>query len=170
MEVKYQIAWHTPDKYLNAVREVMGGIDLDPATDEKAQLRIKAKTYYTYETNGLNKKWEGSVILCPPYRQDILEQFVEKAICEYQSGSAEQIIVLIHTKATWEKWFQDLLRVCSAVCFIGELIKWIPGHEIPYIISEVIKPEYDERGSVFFYLGPNIERFIEVFSKFGVTR
>ena len=41
--------WFTPTKYLQPVRKVLGGIDLDPATCCAAQARVKALRYYHSE-------------------------------------------------------------------------------------------------------------------------
>ena len=49
--------WYTPAKYLHAAREVMGAIDLDPASSTLANTVIQAETYYDEETNGLDKPW-----------------------------------------------------------------------------------------------------------------
>ena len=45
--------WYTPSRYIESARRVMGSIDLDPASCEKANRTVKAGTYYTVEDNGL---------------------------------------------------------------------------------------------------------------------
>jgi hypothetical protein len=45
--------WRTPRKYLDAVREVMGAIDLDPASSKEANETVQAKKFYTEADNGL---------------------------------------------------------------------------------------------------------------------
>jgi hypothetical protein len=39
--------WYTPHEIMEAVHEVMGGIDLDPASSEKANSIVKAARYFT---------------------------------------------------------------------------------------------------------------------------
>lgn len=70
--------WYTPSEYIEAAREVMGSIDLDPASNDFANQTVKAATYYTAETNGLNKEWYGNIWLNPPYSSTLIKQFAEK--------------------------------------------------------------------------------------------
>jgi hypothetical protein len=51
--------WYTPDEYLDIVREVLGGIDLDPATSDAAQSKIQATNFFTKNDNGLAHEWHG---------------------------------------------------------------------------------------------------------------
>jgi len=50
------IEWYTPLDYINAVREVMGDIDLDPASCIEANTIVKAKKYFTKEENDSYEK------------------------------------------------------------------------------------------------------------------
>ena len=52
--------WRTPRKFLDAAREVMGAIDLDPATSAEANDTVKAETFYTEANDGLQQPWRGS--------------------------------------------------------------------------------------------------------------
>ena len=52
---------------IEAAQRVLGGIDLDPASDALANQAIRAKTYYTAEQNGFHKHWtDRTVWLNPP--------------------------------------------------------------------------------------------------------
>ena len=59
---------YTPPELIESARQVMGSIDLDPASSPIANSVIKAKVFYTKETNGLDltNSWEGNVYLNPP--------------------------------------------------------------------------------------------------------
>jgi hypothetical protein len=50
--------WFTPSRYINAAREVMGAIDLDPATHPLAQTTVQADRFFTREDNALDKPWD----------------------------------------------------------------------------------------------------------------
>ena len=61
------VEFFTPLDIVIAAHNLMGQIDLDPATTAQANKdRIKAKRFYTKETNGLNRTWKGNVFLNPP--------------------------------------------------------------------------------------------------------
>lgn len=49
--------WYTPSSIIEAARSCMGSIDLDPASCEEANERVKAKYYFTKEDDGLNRPW-----------------------------------------------------------------------------------------------------------------
>ncbi len=53
-------------EYIKAAREVMGKIDLDPASDIEAQKVVKAKRIYDEEVDGLQQTWHGRIWLNPP--------------------------------------------------------------------------------------------------------
>lgn len=161
--------WYTPSKYIEAARQVMGTIDLDPASCFEANQIVKATRYYTREQNGLEQPRVAQALwLNPPYgrtmkmaatRKSTIGLFVEKLLQEYASGNVSQAIILATTEVN-AKWFYPLLQF--PVCF--------PDHRIKFIVPvKLERGIYSQMfGSCFAYLGPNKEKFIEVFSKFGV--
>lgn len=56
----------TPPDIILAVRNTMGSIDLDPASNRIANTYIQAEKYYTRSEDGLLKAWSGNVFLHPP--------------------------------------------------------------------------------------------------------
>lgn len=56
----------TPPEYVEAARETLGRITLDPATCKRAQEIVKAETYFTQKENGFSRSWYGTVLLNPP--------------------------------------------------------------------------------------------------------
>lgn len=147
--------WYTPAEYVEAARKVMGGIDLDPASNQEANADVvKARKYYTEETDGLSQAWGGRVWLNPPYA-DIGPQFVAKLIEAYNAGHVAEAVLLVNPR-TDTAWFQPLFDF--TLCFTNGRIKFWKADG---------SAESPTTGSVFVYLGPNRDRFAEVFSQFG---
>lgn len=149
--------WCTPVKYIEMAREVMGDIDLDPASNDFAQERIKAKQYYTKETNGLDKPWNGRVWLNPPYSR-IITKFVNKLIWEYGINNCKQAIMLVNSK-TDTRWFQRLLNMGGFLCFVNGRISF----EHPEREAEA--PRHP---NAFFYFGTDYAKFLNTFRNIGV--
>lgn len=56
----------TPPHIVEAAREVLGEIDLDPASSPLFNRVVRASRIYTREDDGLQKPWHGRVFLNPP--------------------------------------------------------------------------------------------------------
>ena len=151
--------WYTPSVYIEAARDVMGSIDVDPASSDKANKTVGASVYYTAETDGLDKDWNGNVWLNPPYAQPLIEMFCAALADKYDSGEVKQACVLVNN-ATETTWGQRLLRSCSAVCF--------PKGRIRFLDSDG-NPGAPLQGQAILYFGDNADRFVYVFGTFGAT-
>jgi len=151
--------WYTPLEYIDAAREVLGEIDLDPASSAAANKVVKAKKFYSAVDNGLEKNWQGRVWMNPPYAQPLIEQFSTKLVEDVEIGAVKQACVLVNN-ATETGWFQKLLSVSSAVCFPKGRVKFW-------------RTEGDDavplQGQAVLYVGDNIEQFTETFSEFGIV-
>lgn len=149
--------WFTPPAYIEAARRVLGTIDLDPASHEVAQRRIKATQYYTAADNGLDRDWHGRVWLNPPYSRGMIDAFTLKLVAEIENGNVSAAVVLTHNY-TDTAWFHGLLDGAAAVCFPRGRIKFVNA------VSDACNPT---QGQTFFYYGPNVDHFAEVFGAFG---
>ncbi len=149
--------WYTPIEYVEAAREVMGSIDLDPATSNFCQIRIKAKEFCTIETNGLNIPWIGNVWLNPPYSQPDISNFIKKLVNEYLNKNVKQAILLTNN-FTDTAWFHLAESAASLICFTKGRIKFSGIESSP------------TQGSAFFYFGKEEEKFKRGFLKYGFIR
>lgn len=156
-----EVEWYTPRRFLDAAMEVMGSIDLDPASSQEAQKHVKATKYYTLEQNGLDKPWWGNVFLNPPYRASVIQQFVRRMVEMYAAHAITQGILLTNN-ATDTEWFHQAMLPASAICFTKGRIRFI----------QVINGEAEEKnnptnGQTFFYFGKREKTFAKVFGEFG---
>ena len=145
--------WYTPAKYIEAAREVLGSIDLDPASNDFANETVKASVYYTEEMDGLEQEWFGNVWMNPPYSTALLSRFADKLI----SSNFSQAIVLVNN-ATETAWFEKMISKATAVVFHKGRIRFVKRdgeHGVPL------------QGQAFIYYGDNATKFLKVFSEYG---
>ena len=156
-----EIEWYTPRKYLDAAVQVMGAIDLDPASSAAAQAHVKATRHFTIENDGLAQEWSGRIFLNPPYAMPFIKQFTAKMV---ESSASPEFIegILLTNNATDTEWFHSALEVCSAVCFTRGRISFLEACD-----GELIEKPAPTHGQAFFYFGTNSEKFAAVFSAFG---
>ena len=125
-----EIEWYTPPDILKSAYEVMGGIDLDPASSDaqQAQALVKAKQYFTIANNGLERPWHGRVWLNPPYARGWIDLFVEKMVTSYRSGEMSAGIMLTNS-ATETRWWQMAAGACDALCFRRGRVRFLKSRE-----------------------------------------
>jgi phage N-6-adenine-methyltransferase len=150
--------WYTPAEYIEAARRVMGGIDLDPASNDYANQVVRADRFFNKDDDGLQQEWRGRVFLNPPYSYPLIERFTSKLIGDFEAGSTCEAILLVNNSSDTD-WFQALLARFIA-CFTDGRIRFYRD-----------SGEYfgTRQGQAFFYAGPNRDRFVEEFSQYGVV-
>ncbi len=152
--------WYTPLPYIHAVREVLGEIDLDPASCVLANEVVRATRFYSKEENGLLQRWSGRCFVNPPYgrtatKESLLKLFVGKLLQEYRAGVTTEAILLIPVN-TATGWFVPLWQF--PICFLRKRIRFYSKHGLSDGASFP---------TCFVYLGRNDQYFIDVFRKFG---
>lgn len=150
---------YTPSKYLDSARSVMGGFDVDPASNEMAQENVRATTFYTADDNGLEKEWRGRVWLNPPYEYPLIQQFINKLCESYASGAVTEAVLLTNNSADTQ-WFHDAAIMAGVMCFTAGRINFLKRD------GSTSSPT---NGQTFFYFGDNDQRFIEAFSAHGLV-
>jgi ParB-like chromosome segregation protein Spo0J len=153
-----EFEWYTPAKYIEPAREVLGDIDLDPASCMIAQKTVQARRFFTIDDDGLKQEWHGRVWMNPPYARGMITEFTGKLVSEYKAGRVTSAIMVVHS-TTDTSWFQAAAHVASAICFTDG--------RTPFEKPDATPPGSGTLGSAFFYFGPNADRFAEVFGQFG---
>jgi hypothetical protein len=151
--------WYTPPAVLERVREVLGGIDLDPASCAVAQQTVQARRYYTITDNGLHHPWHGTVFLNPPYRLPEITGFLGKLVEELEAERTTEAIVLVNA-ATDTDWFQTISGWAEAICF--------PDGRLPFTHATRDVSHGPCVGQALLYFGPEVERFSDVFGALGL--
>lgn len=147
-------AWMTPIPILEAAREVLGKITLDPASSPEANERVKAHMYFTKENDGLVRNWRavyemtGSVWCNPPGGRGVAKAFWTKLNHERQMGNIRHAIFLFFSI--------EGLQNCQGRVSPSMLPTCIPRKRIRFDHM----PGLVDRTSLF----------IETFKQFGATR
>ena len=149
--------WYTPSKYIELARQVLGKIDLDPASSAFAQKTVKAEKYYTVERSGLDKVWSGCVWMNPPYSNPEIQLFTDKVLSEFKSKNISSAIVLTNNSGD-TAWHHNLANASSAICITLGRIKFE---------SQTRESNSPAMGQSFFYLGKSPDKFARVFSSIG---
>lgn len=149
--------WYTPPEVIDAAREVLGDIDLDPASCAFAQKAVQATTYFDAETDGLAQPWSGRVFMNPPYGA-ACPKFVAKALHEYEAGNVSAAVLLLSGYSFDTKWFRPLWH--HLLCFSDGRIRFY---------NALGEPGRPSTASAVVYLGRDWARFADVFSRFGAV-
>lgn len=164
--------WYTPRAYVEAAHDVMGGIDLDPASHEEANATVKATRFFSEQDNGLMNRWYGRVFLNPPgglvpefWQKFIAGEFVEGIWIGY---SLEQLQTLQCIGATQTPLdfpmcvpFKRIAFVENAAKKAARIDKMIAAGKIPNQKSSPSHANY------ITYIGDRTHEFRRVFRQFG---
>jgi len=108
----------TPNYILEPLRELIGGIDLDPCTEMDNP--TNAAKYYCLPMDGCAAPWDASTIFCNPPYGEARDRWVEKCIAE----STEKKILLLIPAHPDTRTFQNAMRACTTVLFCKGRLKF----------------------------------------------
>jgi ParB family chromosome partitioning protein len=158
--------WYTPANILEAAAEVLGTIDLDPASSaaQQAHAPVKATRYFTIADNSLEQRWRGRVFCNPPYASGWIDAFVEKMVSAYQAGDMSAGILLTNS-STETDWWRRAIAACDALCFPKRRIRFLKVVD-GALTRGKSSPTHP---NTLFYFGNDVKRFEQVFSRFGLV-
>ena len=164
-------SWQTPDHVLELVQKLFEGrIDLDPASDEQANQRVKAQRIITREHNALECSWGegnlGNIYLNPPGGKLKNKSLVRLFWRKLMTQRFDQAVFMAFSCEALQTTQGDVpcmldFPICiprKRICFISPdgLTKIAPSHSnaIVYIPGEI----------------NHTEEFLELFTALGKTK
>ena len=153
--------YYTPAYIIEAVREVMGAIALDPASCEQAQQTVRAEAWYGEDA--LGREWTADTLwLNPPYSSrgdEAVVKWVSKLVSAYERGLVKQACLLLHA-CTDTQYGQVALSHCAGVCFHAGRIRF-EGPSAGRSGAQI--------GQMICYYGEHRDRFAQVFAELGAV-
>ena len=150
--------WYTPQDVIDAARELMGGIDFDPASSATAQDVVKAGAYLS--TDGDTAAWpEKSRVWCnPPY--SMKSPFCARLVAH--DGPWVALLPAAHLDA---QAMQGILSAAAAFVLVaGRLTFWREGESGKNVLGSLIACSRDFTPARFraAFLGVADGVFVEV--------
>jgi len=143
--------WNTPPEFVGDVLKYFGTLDLDPCCNDEDNPNVPARKVYTEKTNGLAHDWiADSVFMNHPYSNS--KEWIPYAVSQYESGHAKELVLLIKLDVS-TKWWKSVSQYPWIA--INKRLKFGNGKGAAPFQSAIV------------YLGKNLDRFNEVFGKYG---
>ena len=143
--------WNTPKSFVNDVVTYFGTIDLDPCCNDINNPNIPAKKCFTITDNGLSKPWIADrVFMNHPYSNS--KEWIPYAVKQYESGNAKELVLLIKLDVS-TKWWRSV-----------NSYPWIAVNSRMRFGNAKSAAPFQ---SAIIYLGPNLQKFKKVFTKYG---
>ena len=118
--------WGTPLNVIELARQVMGSIDLDPASTEAFNQNVRATRHYTAGQDGLAQPWYGNVFCNPPGGiGGVQQKWLGKC---YESFAAEDV-----DRVVFLGFNISLLRTCQQQ--LREAIVCIPAKRLAFLTT-----------------------------------
>lgn len=176
--------WYTPASIVDAAVQVMGAIDLDPASCEEANRVVRAARYFTAEDDGLTAPWSGDrIFLNPP--GGLVKPFWERLVSYCCSLSRARV----RRQAIWIGYsLEQLQTLQSGACGMSPLhfSICVPRRRIAFVENEARRRARQEaqrlagkaptervsptHANYILYIGDHTMRFRGYFGPLGVVR
>ena len=147
-------------EYVDAAREAMGGIALDPASCAVANGVVRAERCYAKDDLGQTRDWRAdSVWLNPPRSAPTFDQFIWRMMADYEAGVFRQGIALVDN-STESDWFQTLGASADAIIFPPKRARlWYADGDGGEAKSAA------PVGHALIYFGDRPDRFLDIMRK-----
>ncbi len=157
--------WGTPPLYAEAARAFLGGIDLDPCSNEHSVVAA-AREYRLPGRDGLAEPWDAErIYVNPPYGSDrergtTIRDWMARCAAAGRSGS--EVLALVPVATNTSHWKRHVWPEATAVCFLADTrLKFLEdgragGKGAPMACSMV-------------YWGPRRAEFVAAFGRHGAV-
>ncbi len=158
--------WGTPKKYVDAVREVLGEISLDPCSNEYSL--VNAKTEYSLpEKDGLKESWDfPTIYINPPYgadrvRKTTIKNWLQRC-SEAHKKFGSEVLALVPVATNSAHWKKYVWSSATAVCFLYDT-------RLRFLVGGKNEGKGAPMSCSMIYWGKDYDKFFNVFIHFGAV-
>ncbi len=156
--------WCTPPKYVDAVRDFFGEIELDPCSNKHSIVNAKIE-YIFPQNNGLLDTWNFKTIYVnPPYginkeNNTSIKDWIQRCDDANEKHGSE-VLALIPVAVNTRHWKKHIFGKANNVCFLADTrLRFING----------INDKGAPMACAMVYWGKKGSKFYEKFSEFGAV-
>jgi DNA N-6-adenine-methyltransferase (Dam). len=159
--------WGTPPKYVDAVKEMFGGIiDLDPCSSPFSLVKAQVE-YMLPDHDGLTEFWTfGKIYVNPPYGNDAergtkIIDWIRK--CEEANRVFQsEVIALVPVATNTSHWKKYIYGKATGVCFLYDT-------RLRFLVDGRDEGKGAPMSCAMIYWGKNFPTFFDVFIKYGAV-
>ena len=159
--------WQTPQKYVNAVKEVFGGtIHLDPCSSQYSIVKAEVE-YMLPEHDGLAQIWNfPTIYVNPPYGNDVergtrIIDWLRKCQ-DAHSVFGSEVIALIPVATNTAHWKKYIFGKATGICFLYDT-------RLKFLVDGKDEGKGAPMSCAMIYWGSNFQRFFDIFIKYGAV-
>lgn len=159
--------WGTPEKYVRAVREVLGGkIDLDPCSNQYSIVHAEVE-YQLPAQDGLLASWDYSKIYVnPPYgidkeRGTSIKKWLGRCALAHSEHQSE-VLALVPVATNTAHWKNYVFGQATSVCFLYDT-------RLKFLVNGQDGGKGAPMSCAMIYWGSCFEKFLSVFAQFGAV-
>ena len=158
--------WGTPKLYVDAVRDVLGDIMLDPCSNKHSI--VNAAVEYALPLDGLEESWDYETIYVNPpygmsdgkYKSGISDWLARCADAHDQHNS--EVIALVPVATNTSHWKTSVFGRAAAVCFLYDT-------RLKFLVNGKQGGNGAPMSCAMVYWGRRFKRFSDVFIKYGAV-
>lgn len=158
--------WCTPPKYVNAIREFFGTIDLDPCSNCYSIVRATTE-YLLPEINGLTASWDyRTIFVNPPYGRDperntSIRDWLQKC-AESHSRYGAEVLALVPVATNTRHWKEFVFDAAAAVAFLYDT-------RLKFLEKGKNSGKGAPMSCAMIYWGERYQKFERIFLQFGAV-
>lgn len=155
--------WNTPPEYVEAVKQVLGEIALDPCSNEFSV--VGAKHEWRLPEDSLTKEWNyPTIYVNPPFGRDkehgtTIKHWLAKCT-ESRKKYLSEVIALVPVATNTKHWQDNIFLNAYAICFLR-----VP--RLKFILAGEVVAKGAPMSCCFVYWGDKVNRFGDVFKTLG---